>query len=59
LKPWVEERLFSGGGFMDRFFERKPLESAVRKWQQGGIGDQHRIWNLLILQIWAEQWAAA
>jgi asparagine synthase (glutamine-hydrolysing) len=56
LRPWVEAKLLSRGNWINRFFDHITLEATVRSWQQGGARDQHRIWNLLVLQIWAEKW---
>jgi asparagine synthase (glutamine-hydrolysing) len=58
LKPWVEDKLLSKSNWINQFFDPKEVEASLRKWQRGGDGnaDRHRIWNLLILQIWAEKW---
>jgi asparagine synthase (glutamine-hydrolysing) len=56
LKSWMEERLFDRSNWINNFFEASALEREVRQWQREGLVGQHKIWNLLVLQIWADQW---
>ena len=56
LKSWMEERIFDRSNWINNFLDASMLEREVRQWQREGLEGQHKIWNLLVLQIWADQW---
>jgi asparagine synthase (glutamine-hydrolysing) len=55
-KLWMEERLLNKESSLSSFFDSKELEIFVRSSQKNGLYGQQKLWNLLILEMWLEQW---
>jgi len=58
VKDWAFDMLSSKNAKVNDWFDRKWIYDVlnVGTQQNGEILNQHRLWNLLILEIWMKKW---
>jgi asparagine synthase (glutamine-hydrolysing) len=59
LAGWARDMLGEGAR-LKAWFDPKALTTVAEKGTTAGAAmiDRHRLWNLLILEIWAQRWLA-
>jgi asparagine synthase (glutamine-hydrolysing) len=59
LAKWARDMLLSPASRLGDMFRPEALQDAVRRGTQvdGTSLEQHRLWSLLILEIWMRRWA--
>lgn len=54
LGSWAQARM--SGGRLDRWVNTKAIIPILSRAEKGSRLDQHKIWNLLVLDHWLEAW---
>jgi asparagine synthase (glutamine-hydrolysing) len=58
LAAWAEDRLLCGKRIAG-LFDTAPIAPVLAAARRGSSAAQHKIWNLLILDLWLERWHCA
>ena len=58
LKGWAEDLLLSSDTHIFRWFKRDAVQLQLRLGTEitGELLDRHRLWNLLIFELWCREW---
>ncbi len=61
LKPWATEMLTSPDSQIYRWLERDAVTQQLQLGTRadGEMQDKHRLWNLLIFELWSREWKPA
>lgn len=58
LASWAEECLTRGNSHLQDVFNTGAIRYIVKQAKEGDLRASHRVWLLLILEIWLEEWEA-
>jgi len=60
LSTFARETLTSGNSRIQNWFDRSALSRVVESGvaRNAGMKERHRLWNLLVLEIWMQKWKA-
>ncbi len=58
LRELLESRLLAGDSLALSLFRRPWIESLLAEHQSGRANHEHRLWALLMLELWRGRWAA-
>jgi asparagine synthase (glutamine-hydrolysing) len=61
LKSWAEDLLLPSDAHIYRWFKRDSVQNQLRLGtdMRGTLPDRHRLWNLLIFELWCRAWKPA